>query len=156
MIRHAKPDDAAAIREIAEASYARYVPRIGRRPAPMDADVDAQVGQGVLYVYDDGKPLGYIAFWPEGGAMVLDAVGVAPEASGRGIGKALIGFCEAEAARLELERISLYTNAKMTENLSMYPHLGYVETHRMVQDGFDRVFFEKPVQPRSTSTDPTE
>ncbi|WHZ35427.1 GNAT family N-acetyltransferase [Sagittula sp. MA-2] len=156
MIRQAKPDDAAAIREIAEASYARYVPRIGRRPAPMDADVEAQIGQGVLYVYDGAKPLGYIAFWPEGGAMVLDAVGVAPEASGRGIGKALIGFCEAEAARLGLERISLYTNAKMTENLSMYPHLGYVETHRMVQDGFDRVFFEKPVQPRSTSTEPTE
>lgn len=156
MIRQAKPDDAAAIREIAEASYARYVPRIGRRPAPMDADIDAQIGQGVLYVYDDAKPLGYIAFWPERGAMVLDAVGVAPEASGRGIGKALIGFCEAEAARLGLDRISLYTNAKMTENLSMYPHLGYVETHRMVQDGFDRVFFEKPVQPRSTSTDPTE
>ena len=37
----------------------------------------------------------------------------------------------------------LYTNARMTENLSLYPHLGYVEVERREEDGFDRVFFEK-------------
>ncbi|EBA10082.1 GNAT family N-acetyltransferase [Sagittula stellata] len=156
MIRRATVKDLARIQEIAEASYARYVSRIGRRPAPMDADIEAQIGQGAVYVHDGPPPLGYIVFWSEGRDMTLDAVGVAPDASGRGIGKALIGYCESEAARLGLDRVSLYTNAKMTENLSMYPHLGYVETHRQMQDGFDRVFFEKPVQPRSTSTDPTE
>jgi len=28
----------------------------------------------------------------------------------------------------------------MTENLSMYAHLGFVETHRVTEDGFNRVY----------------
>jgi hypothetical protein len=31
----------------------------------------------------------------------------------------------------------------MTENLTYYPRRGYTETHRMQQDGFQRVFFRK-------------
>jgi len=39
--------------------------------------------------------------------------------------------------------VHLYTNEKMTDNLSIYPRLGYVEVARRHEDGFDRVFFEK-------------
>ncbi len=35
------------------------------------------------------------------------------------------------------------TNEKMSQNLSIYPHLGYVETGRRIEDGFNRVYFEK-------------
>jgi len=31
----------------------------------------------------------------------------------------------------------------MTENLSIYPHLGYIEVDRREEDGFSRVYFEK-------------
>ena len=31
----------------------------------------------------------------------------------------------------------------MTENLALYPALGYVETGRRVEDGFSRVYFSK-------------
>lgn len=31
----------------------------------------------------------------------------------------------------------------MTDNLSIYPRLGYVEVERRLEDGFNRVFFEK-------------
>ena len=34
----------------------------------------------------------------------------------------------------------------MTENLRYYPRHGYIETHRGQQDGYDRVFFRKPVR----------
>ena len=37
----------------------------------------------------------------------------------------------------------LYTNEKMTANLSIYLRLGYTETGRRIEDGFKRVFFEK-------------
>jgi hypothetical protein len=47
------------------------------------------------------------------------------------------------AVRLGLRRVHLYTNAKMTANLSIYPRLGYVEIDRRSEDGFDRVYFEK-------------
>jgi hypothetical protein len=31
----------------------------------------------------------------------------------------------------------------MTENLGLYPRLGYQQFDRRVEDGFDRVYFEK-------------
>jgi hypothetical protein len=31
----------------------------------------------------------------------------------------------------------------MTDNLSLYPHLGYAEVDRRTEDGFNRVYFEK-------------
>jgi hypothetical protein len=47
--------------------------------------------------------------------------------------------------RLRLPEIRLYTNEAMTENLAYYPRRGYTETHRAAEDGFNRVFFRKPV-----------
>ena len=43
-------------------------------------------------------------------------------------------------ARLRLPALRLYTNALMTENLSMYAHIGFVETHRVFEKGFHRVY----------------
>ena len=55
-IRPAEVDDAAAARDLAEAAYAPYVPRIGRRPAPMDADyADAFARPGNWVVEDAGR-----------------------------------------------------------------------------------------------------
>ena len=65
-----------------------------------------------------------------------------PSAAGRGVGKTLIGFCE-DAARQRRMNVHLYTNEKMTDNLSIYPKLGYVEVARRTADGFNRVYFEK-------------
>ena len=42
-IRHALPADTAQIRAIAQAAYRKYVPRLGREPAPMSADLEAHV-----------------------------------------------------------------------------------------------------------------
>ncbi len=52
---------------------------------------------------------------------------------------------EREALEHGLTEIRLYTNALMTENLAWYPRLGYEETGRRMEDGFDRVYFRKPV-----------
>ncbi|WP_425073931.1 GNAT family N-acetyltransferase [Sagittula sp. S175] len=145
MIRRATPADATRIRAITESAYSKYIPRIGRRPAPMDVDVDAQIAEGLLWVWDAGGILGAVVFYPEGEAMHLNALAVAPEATGQGLGRKLIAFVESEARRAGLSKVALYTNAKMTENLAMYPYLGFTEINRRTEDGFDRVFYEKPV-----------
>lgn len=75
--------------------------------------------------------------------MFLENVAVCVAASGQGVGKLLIQFCEAEARRLGLAAVHLYANARMTDNLSIYPRLGYFEVDRCSEDGFNRVFFEK-------------
>ncbi len=145
MIRPATPADEAAIRACAEAAYSRYVAAIGRRPAPMDADYAAHIAAGEAHVAVDGEGRlqGFIVFFEDEGAMQLENVAVSPDAAGQGIGKALVAFCETEARHKGLTRVSLYTNEKMTENLSIYPHLGYRETERRREHGFNRVFFEK-------------
>lgn len=66
-----------------------------------------------------------------------------PERQGHGIGRRLIAFAEAETRRLGLTEIRLFTHAAMTENLTVYRRLGYAETGRGRQDGYDRVFLTK-------------
>ncbi|MDO6585664.1 GNAT family N-acetyltransferase [Salipiger sp. 1_MG-2023] len=142
MIRPAREADEAAIRDCARQAYGGYVPLIGREPAPMSADYAAQIAAGEVFVAEDGGFLGFIVYRMAPDHLLLENVAVLPRASGRGIGKALIAACE-DAARAAGLPVRLYTNAKMTANLSLYPRLGYTETGRVSEDGFDRVYFEK-------------
>lgn len=145
MIRLATTTDEHAIRACAELAYARYVPLIGRKPAPMIADFAAQIAAGEVFVAtDDHDQLqGFIVFFVEDAHVLLENVAVLPRAAGQGIGKALIDFCEASARAQNLAKVKLYTNEKMIENLSIYPKLGYAEVDRRSEDGFHRVYFEK-------------
>ncbi|GGW36440.1 N-acetyltransferase [Gemmobacter lanyuensis] len=145
MIRLARPADAAFLRACAEAAYARYVPEIGRRPAPMDADFPAQIAAGQVSVAEDvqGMPQGYVVCVPRADHMLLESVAVHPRAVGQGLGRLLIAHCETLARAQALPEVRLYTNAKMAANLGLYPHLGYRETGRGVENGFDRVYFAK-------------
>lgn len=145
MIRQATADDEAQIRECAEQAYARYVPLIGKKPAPMLADYAAQIADGDVFVATDGLDglQGFIVFYAEENHVLLENIAVFPSAAGRGVGKKLINFCENAARERGLPAVHLYTNEKMTENLSIYPKLGYAEVARRTQDGFNRVYFEK-------------
>ncbi len=111
----------------------------------MIADFASLVASGSVHVAVEGKAdvLGFIVFFHDGDHVFLENVAVRPDATGQGIGKRLIAFCEAEARRSNAKSVKLYTNEKMTENLSIYPHLGYRETERRREDGFNRVFFER-------------
>ena len=145
-IRPAALADIPAIRALVEAAYALYVPRIGRRPAPMDADYAAHVADGEAFVLEDGGALAGLVVWraePDHG--FVDNIAVDPARQGRGVGRLLLAFVEREAAARGLPELRLYTHAKMTENLALYPRLGWTEFDRRVEDGFDRVFFRKRV-----------
>ena len=145
MIRQAIASDENEIKECAELAYARYVPLIGRKPAPMIADFADQIGAGQVYVSTNsaGNFQGFIVFYAENEHVLLENVAVLPSAVGRGVGKALIDFCENKARASGKRAVRLYTNEKMAENLIIYPKLGYVEVDRRAEEGFNRVYFEK-------------
>jgi GNAT superfamily N-acetyltransferase len=143
MIRKATAADANTVRGIARAAYGRYIAAMGRQPAPMVADFHALIAAGHVYVTDARD--GFVVFFERDGAMFLENVAVHPDAAGKGTGRALIAFCEDAARGAGLTTVTLYTNAKMTENLSIYPHLGYECTDRRMEDGFDRVYFSKRI-----------
>ena len=111
----------------------------------MVADFAAQISEGCLYVASqaDDTVEGFIVFFQREGHMFLENVAVRNASSGKGLGKALVAYCEAEAKRVGLASVELYTNEKMTANLTIYPHLGYEEFDRREEDGFRRVYFRK-------------
>lgn len=142
--RPAEPAEAAAIAACVRDAYAKYVPRIGKPPAPMLADYAALVAAGRVHVVETGGRLaGLLVLVDEPDHLHVENVAVHPDAQGRGLGRALMAFAEAEAGRRGYGEIRLYTHERMVENLTFYPALGYEETGRGLQDGYARVFFRK-------------
>src|SRR5216683_6072127 len=131
LIRGATTDDVARIGAIARAAYAKYVPRIRREPAPMLADFAAEIAADhVVVIETAGMVAGYMVAWCETDAYFIDNIAVEPLRQGQGLGRQLVDHAVCEARRLRLPALRLYTNVAMTENLSMYDHLGFVETRR--------------------------
>ena len=146
MMRRAGPGDVDELGAIAAAAYQKHVCRIGRAPAPMTADYAQAVRDGQAWAaLEDGQIVGLAIIIAQPGYLLLDNVAVRPAAQGRGIGARLLALAEEQARGLGLREIRLYTNEAMTENLAYYPRHGYAETHRAEQDGFNRVFFRKPI-----------
>ncbi len=133
--------DVAGIRGIARAAYSKYIPRIGLKPAPMTADYDADVAVSRAVVIQVREELcGYMISWPDADAYFIDNIGIDPRYQGQRLGRRLIEYAVSEARRCGLNALSLYTNEAMTENLAMYAHFGFIETHRIVEHGFRRVY----------------
>ena len=162
-IRRARAEDRVALEAILHAAFAPYVPRIGRRPAPMDRSVADLIAHQIVLVaeFTAAAPIGFCAVRtaapnsavpPPGDASnpqgaELEIVAVDPSYQGHGIGGRLIRAAEEEARSQGMVSLALYTNAAMHENLRIYPKLGYRETGRGTQDGFERVYFEKRLPP---------
>jgi GNAT superfamily N-acetyltransferase len=147
-IRQATEDDAATLLRITVAAYQHYVARIGRAPAPMEADYDEATRLGQGWVAElDGEIVGLLILIPQDGYLLLENIAVLPGMQGRGLGARLLSFTEERAAALGLPEVRLYTNQAMTENIAYYPRHGYTETHRGGDGPFRRVFFRKRLVP---------
>ena len=139
-IRRAGPLDLTEIKDCAFAAYNIYVSAIGRKPAPMVADFEPLIAERLVWL---APRAGFIVMYPRGRALHIENVAVHPNAQGQGVGKRLMDYAEKHAHNLGLDRIELYTNAKMEGPLRLYPKLGYTETDRRYEDGFDRVYYKK-------------
>ena len=47
--------------------------------------------------------------------------------------------------------IYLYTHALMTENIALYRRVGFLETHRISEKGYDRVYMTKRLREGETA-----
>ena len=120
----------------------------------MCADFAVLIQRGFVYIAvdaenrDDDPDSGFTGFivlypQPDQQSLFVENIAVLPDLSGNGIGTALMSYAEATAREKLIPTMSLYTNAKMTRNLDWYVKLGFVETRRIREDGFDRVYLEK-------------
>jgi GNAT superfamily N-acetyltransferase len=145
-IRAAIASDMPAIGQIVEQAYRHYIPRIGKPPGPMLDDYGARISEGVVWVIEEGAAIsGTIVLLPRPEYLLLDNIAVAPARQGSGLGRRLLAFAEAEAVRRGYREIRLYTHRTMTENQRLYAAIGYEETGRGTEAGYERVFMRKQV-----------
>ncbi len=118
--------------------------RIGKLPGPMLEEYAQVIEQGQVFVVElNCKIIGVLVLGVTNEGFLLDNVAVEPSFHGKGIGKLLLQFAEAEARLQGYRSIYLYTHEKMTENQSLYAKTGYVEYDRRVEKGFSRVYMRK-------------
>jgi GNAT superfamily N-acetyltransferase len=124
----------------------KYVVRIGKQPGPMLDDYAARVAAGEVTVCAAGDVIaGILVLQPAADHLLLDNIAVAPDWQGRGVGRRLLDFADAEARRAGYAELRLYTHVLMHENIVLYSHLGWQEYARGEQAGFQRVFMRKLV-----------
>ncbi|RXV69635.1 N-acetyltransferase [Burkholderia stabilis] len=146
-IEQAAASDVEAIKAMVVAAYTKYIERIGKRPAPMNADYEAFAKSGDLYVLRvDGTTVGAIHVARADDSLSIGNLVVAPEWQGHGLGRMLIGFAEDMARSLTSPALTLYTNEMMHENIAHYTKIGFIETARRTVDGYNRVYFRKQLQ----------
>ena len=146
-IRPATADDAPAVAEIVERAYRHYIARIGKPPGPMIDDYAARVSEGAVWVLEEGAVIAaIIVLLPAPNYLLLDNIAVSPARQGLGLGRRLLAFAEDEALRRGYREIRLYTHETMVENQRLYASIGYEETGRGSESGYNRVFMRKQLR----------
>ena len=146
-LRRAGVADAAAIRALTRAAYAKWVALSGREPKPMTADYDAAVrAHRFDLAYEAGELVALIETVDEGEALLVENVAVAPSRQGEGLGTRLLALAETLARDLGRPTLRLYTNALWIENITLYRRLGYaIDREEEVAPGLVRVHMSKAV-----------
>ena len=123
--------DAAAVRALTRAAYAKWVPLIGREPKPMTADYERAVSAHMIDLYErEGELLGLVEMIPLSDHLLIENVAVKPGQQGKGLGDVLLKHAENCARTLGLSETRLYTNAMFAANLAFYARRGYAEFRR--------------------------
>ena len=146
-IRAAHAADVPAIAEIVDQAYRHYVTRMGKPPGPMLDDYAARVSEGAVWVLEEGAEIvAIIVLLPAPDYLLLDNIAVSPTRQGLGFGRRLLAFAEDEALRRGYCEIRLYTHQTMLENQRLYTSIGYEETGRGTEAGYNRVFMRKQLR----------
>ena len=126
LFRPAEPADAAAIKDIVRAAYAKWVPVIGREPLPMRADYDKAVAEHPFDLAIEGdRIVGMLETMLTEDHLWIENVCVAPQAQGRGIGRLLLERAEEKARAAGRRELRLLTNGAVAANVTLYRNHGY-------------------------------
>jgi ribosomal protein S18 acetylase RimI-like enzyme len=124
--RAGRGQDAAAIKDLTHAVYAKWVPVIGRLPLPMQVDyADALTRNAFTLVEREGRLIGLIETEDHPDHLYIVNVAVAEAAQGQGLGGRLVAHAEGEARARGRNEVRLMTNALYEANIRLYERLGY-------------------------------
>jgi len=146
-IRPATTADLRAIGHCVRKAFEKYIPRMGRKPAPMLADHARSLEEDLVFVGElGGNAVGVLVLQRVEDALLLDTVALLPDCQGKGFGRRFMEFAEEAARERGAGEIRLYTNVLMTENQAFYAKAGYTEYDRRTEEGFSRVFYRKRLE----------
>lgn len=127
-LRHAVADDVPALTALIRAAYAIYDGR-GIDLPPVSDGLDAVVAETPVILAEKGhQPLGAIVLRETPDALQVENLAVHPAASGQGIAKRLLAEAETIARAQGFDKLCLATHRDLTENISLYRHLGWTIT----------------------------
>jgi ribosomal protein S18 acetylase RimI-like enzyme len=151
-LRRACPEDAATVRDLTRAAYAKWVPVIGREPRPMTEDYDVAIRDHVVDLLRlDGAVVALIEMRPDVDYLLIVNVAVSPVYQGKGYGRALLVHAEEFARSLGLEEVRLYTNGSFTDNIRLYQGVGYQVDREEAHPQFGKtVYMSKHLVPVSS------
>ena len=131
-IREAVLEDSDGLQECMDAAYASYQDRMGGiRLPPMDLDYSREINSYPTWVAEFGSQIvGGIIMTFENDCALIANVAVHPEFQGEGLGGGLMKLAEAKAREKGYSELRLATHVLLSENLSLYLHLGWIETDR--------------------------
>jgi N-acetylglutamate synthase-like GNAT family acetyltransferase len=131
-IRKAVLSDAESLNECMQAAYEIYTSRLsGRALPPMEVDYREEIRSFPVWIAEsDGTLVGGLILMPENGHMTIANIAVHPQFQGNGLGRGLLEFGEIEAKKKGYSELHLATHILLTENFSLYSHLGWSETGR--------------------------
>ncbi|MEO9901618.1 GNAT family N-acetyltransferase [Nisaea sp.] len=129
--RNALSEDAKAIRTLVCATYAKWVPVIGREPKPMRADYELAVRKHDFALLCIGEEIaGLIETMTRDDHLWIENVAVSPAYQRMGLGRRLLEHAEEIARQSGLSKLSLLTNADFEANVALYEKVGYAVTLR--------------------------
>ncbi len=147
-LRNAIDADVEVVTACVHNAFRHYIERIGRKPGPMLMDYEFEIREYRVWIAGsrDGITAGVVVLHVTDEGFLLDVIAVEPGYQGKGVGKLLLEFSEAEALRHGYDSIYLFTHEKMTENQVLYKKIGYVEYDRRVEHGLRRIYMRKQLK----------
>src|SRR5665213_4526916 len=110
IVRRAVLADAPAVDALTQATYAKWVPIIGRKPRPMLADyATAVVDHRIDLVEADGRLAALVELDQQPDHLLIVNLAVHPDYQGRGLGKLLLAHAESVTREAGLTELRLYT-----------------------------------------------
>lgn len=139
LVRPARRAEAPAIAAVVAAAFAEFhgqAPAAAwRRYEALTADALGRWDKGaVLVATRGGRLVGTVTFYPDAtregmglpaGWAGFGSLAVAPEARGRGVGRALVAACVARAAGSGAPVLAIHTSAPMTAARRLYVAAGF-------------------------------
>ena len=132
IIRTAVIEDAAGLQNIMESAYSTYQKRLGgKRLPPMDVDYLSEIRDYPTWVAESNGSIiaGLIMMFEDDFASIAN-IAVHPDFQGQGVGGGLMKFAETVAKEKGYPELRLATHRLLTENTSLYEHLGWSEIER--------------------------